>query len=486
MDPLVLIFLTSGLFLGWSLGSNDAANVFGTAVGSKMIRFGTAAVVCALFVVLGAVIGGAGAAHGLGKLGAVNALAGSFTVALSAALTVYAMTKLGLPVSTTQAVVGAILGWNFFSGSPTDLHALARIVGTWIACPILGAIFAIILYKLTVAVIGFAKPHMLSLDFLTRAGLIFAGAFGAYSLGANNIGNVMGVFVSSSPFDDHVIGSFTVTSAQQLFFVGAVAIAVGVFYSKRVMMTVGDSIFPVTPVSAWVIVVAQSLVLFIFSSRELQQFLVGLGLPEIPLIPVSSSQAVVGAVIGIGFCHGFKSARQIRWSVLAGIGSGWVSTPIIAAVISFFLLFFMQNVFQQPVYEPVRYVLSPTALIELERRGVSMDDHRELVGQEWDSSLDVRRAIGDHAPMAFADESELIETITLRPTFIDPARVEQLDPTRFSPAQLNAIRGLAGRSFLYDWQLSEAIRAGLPPDTLTPADHLNELTRLFKAPLPES
>ena len=81
MDLTVLVFLSSGLFLGWSLGSNDAANIFGTAVGSRMVMFSTAAVICAVFVVLGAVFGGAGAAHGLGKLGAVNAIAGSFMVA---------------------------------------------------------------------------------------------------------------------------------------------------------------------------------------------------------------------------------------------------------------------------------------------------------------------------------------------------------------------------------------------------------------------
>ena len=55
MDIAVLFFLTSGLFLGWSLGANDAANVFGTAVGTRMIRFSTAALICSLFVVLGAV-----------------------------------------------------------------------------------------------------------------------------------------------------------------------------------------------------------------------------------------------------------------------------------------------------------------------------------------------------------------------------------------------------------------------------------------------
>ena len=101
MEVAVLVFLSSGLFLGWSLGANDAANVFGTAVGSGMVRFATAAVICSIFVILGAVISGAGAAHTLGKLGAVNAIPGAFMVAFAAALTVYAMTKASLPVSTT-------------------------------------------------------------------------------------------------------------------------------------------------------------------------------------------------------------------------------------------------------------------------------------------------------------------------------------------------------------------------------------------------
>ena len=46
IDPLVLIFLSSGLFLGWALGANDAANVFGTAVGTKMVSWRTAAIIC--------------------------------------------------------------------------------------------------------------------------------------------------------------------------------------------------------------------------------------------------------------------------------------------------------------------------------------------------------------------------------------------------------------------------------------------------------
>ena len=143
---MILLFLTSGLFLGWSLGANDAANVFGSAVGSRMVSFRKAAIIASVFVILGAVIQGAGAAGTLGKLGAVNAVGGSFTVALAAAVTVYLMTKFALPVSTTQAIVGAIIGWNLFTGNQTDGRALTQIVTTWISGPVIGAVFAIILY----------------------------------------------------------------------------------------------------------------------------------------------------------------------------------------------------------------------------------------------------------------------------------------------------------------------------------------------------
>ena len=98
-------------------------------------------------VILGAVISGGGAAHTLGRLGAVNALPGSFMAALSAAVSVYLMTKLGLPVSTTQAIVGGIIGWNLFSETRTDITTLSTILSTWIICPILAACFAIILFK---------------------------------------------------------------------------------------------------------------------------------------------------------------------------------------------------------------------------------------------------------------------------------------------------------------------------------------------------
>ena len=343
MDPLVLLLLTSGLFLGWALGANDAANVFGTAVGTKMVKWRTAAIICSIFVILGAVISGAGASHTLGKLGAISALPGAFMTALSAAVAVYTMTKSGLPVSTSQAIVGAIVGWNLFSGNQTDINTLTKILSTWVICPVLSAAIAVTLFKALRYFSSRIKVHMIMADAYTRVFLIIAGAFGAYSLGANNIANVVGVFIPAKPLPDLQFGQVLISSTQQLFLLGGLAIAFGVFtYSRGVMMTVGGNLGRLSPTAALIAVTSHSIVLFVFASRGLEAWLAGMGLPTIPLVPVSSSQAVVGAIVGISILQG---ATGIRWSVLGKIVTGWVVTPFAAGILCFIGLFFLQNVF---------------------------------------------------------------------------------------------------------------------------------------------
>lgn len=349
---MIFLFLTSGLFLGWTLGANDAANVFGSAVGSRMVSFTRAAVTASVFVILGAVLQGSGAAGTLGRLGSVNAMGGAFTVALAAGLTVYAMTRAGLPVSTTQAIVGAIIGWNFFTGNAVDTGALTQIVTTWVTGPVLGALFAFGLYHLVKISRRRIKVHLLKYENWLRMGLMVVGAFGAYSLGANNIANVMGVFVPSIPLESADFGIFTLTGAQQLFFLGAIAISAGVLtYSRKVMETVGSNLLELSSEAAFVVVLSQALVLFIFSSSALSGFMVRIGLPPIPLVPVSSTQVVVGSVLGIGL---YKGIRNVNLKLLGSIASGWITTPVAAGILSFLLLFFVRNLFGIDVGHAVR------------------------------------------------------------------------------------------------------------------------------------
>lgn len=349
MDLSFLFYLSSGLFLGWSVGASEASN-FGSAVATKMIKFKTAAVIASVCVIIGAVYAGAGTSQTLGKLGGINTLPGAFMAAFSAALAAYWMVKLAIPVSTSQAIVGAIIGWNFFSGRPTDISTLSQIVSAWILGPVLAGIIAILLYGVLKFLFKKWPIHLLRKDCYTRVALILAGAFGSYALGANNIANVMGVFVDSSPLQKLELPlGLTLNSAQVLFLLGGIAIAVGITtYSKKVIYTVGNTIMKLSPLMAWVVVAAQGLVLFIFSSKGLQEFLLNLGLPALPLVPVSSTQAVIGAVVGLGVA---KGGHVLNWPVLGKVGISCIITPIFAALICYISLFFLQNVFGQVVYK---------------------------------------------------------------------------------------------------------------------------------------
>ena len=347
IDPIILLFLSSGLFLGWALGANDAANVFGTAVGTRMVSWRNAAIICSIFVILGAVISGAGTSQTLGKLGAITALPGAFMTALSAGFSVFVMTKSGLPVSTSQAIVGAIIGWNFFSNQATDTSTLAKILSTWIICPLLAAVIAIVILKISKYLGRKINLSLIRLDAYKRIALIFAGALGAYSLGANNIANVIGVFIPVQPLAELKLGSFSFSSTQQLFLLGGLAIALGVCtYSKKVMLTVGSDLGQLSSTSALVAVISHSIVLFLFASQGLEALLSRYGLPTIPLVPVSSSQAVVGAIVGISILQGITA---VKWNVLGKIIAGWIVTPIFAGIVCFIGLFFLQNVFSLSV-----------------------------------------------------------------------------------------------------------------------------------------
>ena len=456
IDPLIIIFLSSGLFLGWSLGANDAANVFGTAVGSRMVNFSTAAIICGIFVVLGAFISGTGASQTLGRLGSVNALGGSFIAALSAGVTVYWMTKLGLPVSTSQTIIGSIVGWNIFSDSHTDISSLIEIVSTWIICPLLSACIAALLFILVKIVLRKISIGLIRFDGYTRLALILAGAFGAYSLGANNISNVVGVFLPVAPFSEINFGwEYSISSAQQLFLLGGIAIAIGVFtYSKRVMMTVGTELMTLTPLAAWVAVMSHSIVLFLFASEELEGFLANHSLPTIPLVPVSSSQAVVGAVIGIGMLQG---GREIQWSRVYSIVRGWTISPLLSCLICFIGLYFMQNVFQQKVKNQSIYLISDGVIEKLKKEGVDLTSIKDINGTVFKSSAEVVRSINSKVNLTNEQKRVIVKNSLQKKLFVTTKNLELINKKVLSKSQYDALRQLEGQSFDHVWELREAL-----------------------------
>ncbi len=213
------------------------------------------------------------------------------------------MTFLGLPVSTSQAVVGGILGIGLLKGS-VNWGILWKIVICWVTTPIGALAIGYVMYKSIAPLFSKIKSITLQDRILVLATWI-VGAYGAYSLGANNVANVTGAFVGN------------LLTVEQAALIGGLAIASGVLtYSKKVMLTVGKKLIELDHFSSLISIFAEALTVWIYA-------LIG--------VPVSTSQAIVGGVLGAGLARGTSLANMVT---LYRILFGWVGTPTIAGLIS--------------------------------------------------------------------------------------------------------------------------------------------------------
>ncbi|MEW6743579.1 MAG: inorganic phosphate transporter, partial [Planctomycetota bacterium] len=195
-----MLHLLGSLFLGWSLGTNHAANVFGTAVTSRMVRYSTAVALASVFVVLGAALEGHAGIATVSRLSTHDAATATIIV-VATGLAMALMTWLRIPSSTSQALVGALIGVGIATSS---LHPeeLPKVVICWLATPLGALLAAAVFYRLAGWALNAWDPSLYAHDVLMRAGLIVVGCYGAYALGANNVANVTGVYVSAGLLDE--------------------------------------------------------------------------------------------------------------------------------------------------------------------------------------------------------------------------------------------------------------------------------------------
>ncbi len=296
------------LYLGWGLGSNDAANVFGPQVNASVIRYRDAVILTSVFVITGAMLEGQGAFETIGGISEL-VLVTAVIAALAAALTVNVMSFLGLPISATQAIVGSIIGLSLLKRNPVDYSKLSKILICWLITPFGAAIVAFVSYIVLSYIWQKRVRNLIVLDRSVRVLSILVGCYAAYALGANNVGNVMGTLVGADIISPH-----------WATILGGLSISTGVLtYSRNVMYTVGKKITPLDPFSALVAALAEAVTLHSFAQ-------IG--------VPVSSSQAVVGAVVGVGLVKGMG---VINKKTLINILVGWVSTLLGAAIMAYML-----------------------------------------------------------------------------------------------------------------------------------------------------
>lgn len=329
---LTITLILAGAYVGWNIGANDAANCIGTTVGSGIISFRKAAILMGIFVTLGGVFQGHHVMKTVGKGIIVTSpesyqeLHGEpapaemeeffpddrlpdlaiFIALISAGLFVTLATFSSIPVSTSQAIVGGVAGVGLgivgIQASYIKISVLLKILSCWVISPVLTLIIAFVLYKLISAFLRGAKQVLWTN--LLGILMILSACYVSYSLGANDVGNAIGPLLNKFP-----------DKGMHLALMGGAAMAVGALtFGRRVVDTVGKNITQLNLAGAFSSQVAAAIGVHLFSV---------LG------IPVSTSQAIVGAVIGVGLTHGTEAVSRKKILVIV---TGWILAPTCAAI----------------------------------------------------------------------------------------------------------------------------------------------------------
>lgn len=321
----LLAAFASALFMGINIGGNNAAASMGAAYGAKARTKYQAVMLIGVFSLLGAVIDGGAVIKTLGSgilpQGTIL-LEGAIVAVGAAGVAVFLANVLRVPISTSQAAVGSVVGVGFFYGaSKINVPLLGYIISWWVVTPVLAWLLAYLMgkYLHTRILIWLADHHEseASIRKSLNVLLTFSGCYVAYSAGANNAANAVGPFV----------GAGLTTSLNGAIF-GGLAIGLGaLLMGGRVLDTVGKEITELCVIRATFVEFTAAILVHIASI---------LG------IPVSLGEIVAAGVIGIGCAN--SGMHIVRSDTVKKIMIAWVISPILAGALAFGLMNFIPRI----------------------------------------------------------------------------------------------------------------------------------------------
>ena len=395
------------LYMAWAIGANDVANAMGTSVGSGALTIRHAIVVAALLEFLGAFLAGGHVTDTVRKgmldmdmVSQDQLIYGMLAALASAATLLLGATRLGLPVSTTHAIVGAIVGFGAVGVGMDAVNwgKVGQIVVSWVSSPLLAGVIAFGIFQFTrVMILDRTKPleHVRKLGpfffffvfFIIGLVTLFKGLknlnldlnlpeamLGSALLGL--LGAVIGKFfirrVGTGESDpdhrfDQVERVFVVL---QILTACAVAFAHG---SNDVANAIGplaaissavsaSELASKAPVAPWMLAIGGvGIVVGLATWGYRVMETIGKRITELTPsrgfaaelaaattiviasrlgIPVSTTHTLVGAVLGVGMARGI-GAIDLR--VVGSIFISWVATLPIAAGLSIFFFYFFKG-----------------------------------------------------------------------------------------------------------------------------------------------
>lgn len=196
---LQILILAIGFYMAWNIGANDVSNAMGTSVGSGALTIKKAVILAAILEFSGAFFIGGNVTETMQRgliqtqqfaTEPVTLIIGMCGALLGASLWLQFASFYGLPVSTTHAIVGAILGIGVLLGGwdAIQWNEISAIGLSWVISPVLSGFISYLLFSALQRKIFFAmNPTAATKRFIPFLSSIVFGTF-TLSLVVNGLG----------------------------------------------------------------------------------------------------------------------------------------------------------------------------------------------------------------------------------------------------------------------------------------------------------
>jgi len=327
----LLIPLLVAMFLGLNMGGSGTGPSFATAYGSGIIRRSLIPGLFGLFVILGALLAGKNTALTLGTM-ILPSSSLDYTlttiILFSVAISLLFANLLGVPQSTAQSTVFAIIAPAYYLGQLNTHKIFYEIIPAWIILPIVsfGIMYLItqgISRKFDLKYPGFFFTDRRQKFF--KWVVIIMSCYAAFSIGSNNVANATGPLTSMITNELHInptSGNFTLILILSTLIIAPVFGIGSSIFGHKLMTRTGTDIIEIGKAEASIIQFITATLLLMASVTK--------GIPT-SLVQMNTFAILALSISKVGWKVTFarKAAKQF-WLI-------WLIAPLISFLSSIFL-----------------------------------------------------------------------------------------------------------------------------------------------------
>ena len=317
MTLSIILLVLLALSFDFLNGFHDAANSVATVVATRVLSPRLAVLWAAFFNFIAFLVFGLHVAGTIGK-GIIDIKVIDATI-IFAALTGACMWNiitwyLGLPTSSSHALIGGLMGAAMVKAGPSALisSGIMKTVLFIFVSPILGLVLGVVIGTLVYR--GFRKKTPQKVDHLFRKGQLISASLYSLGHGGNDAQKTMGI-IAGLLFSAHLLDKFYIPLWVVLSCHASMACGT-MFGGWKIVKTMGQRVAKLRPVDGFCAETGAAITLF---------FSTAMG------IPVSTTHTITGAITGVG---SLKRLTAVRWGVAGRIVWAWIFTIPISAAIS--------------------------------------------------------------------------------------------------------------------------------------------------------